>query len=86
MAKKYEKKLPERLEDALSELEKIVAKLESPDLPLEESIQLFERGSALSELCYSKLQEAEKKVELLMKKAPQAKGREDFEAQKFGAN
>lgn len=83
MPKTPAEKLPERLEDALKELEGLVEKLENPELPLEESITLFERGSRLSDLCYQKLQEAEKKVEILMKKVPQATKREDFNASSF---
>lgn len=83
MAKKAENKLPEKLEDALAELEVVVQKLESPEIALEDSISLFERGSSLSELCYKKLAEAEKKVELLIKKSPQIKSKSDFETESF---
>lgn len=75
--------LPERLEQAIDELEGLVEKLESPDLPLEDSIRLFERGTKISEICYAKLQEAEKKVEILMKKVPQATSSEDFQSKPF---
>ena len=75
--------LPERLEQAIHELEELVEKLESPDLPLEDSIRLFERGTKISEICYAKLQEAEKKVEILLKKVPQASSAEDFQAKPF---
>jgi exodeoxyribonuclease VII small subunit len=57
----------ERFEDALSKLEKIVAKLEEGDVPLEDSLKLFEEGIRLSRLCNQKLDEAEKKVEILLK-------------------
>ena len=57
----------ERFEDALSKLEKIVAKLEEGDVLLEESLKLFEEGIRLSRLCNQKLDEAEKKVEILLK-------------------
>ena len=57
----------ERFEDALNKLEKIVAKLEEGDVPLEESLKLFEEGIRLSRLCNQKLDEAEKKVEILLK-------------------
>lgn len=86
MAKKSEAKLPERLEDALQELEVLVEKLESPELPLEDSIELFERGSKLSQLCYQKLQEAEKKVQVLIKKNPKPESDDDFELQDFEPN
>jgi exodeoxyribonuclease VII small subunit len=48
-------------------LEKIVSKLEDGEIPLEESLKLFEEGIRLSRLCNQKLEEAEKRVEILMK-------------------
>jgi len=57
----------EKFEDALDKLEKIVSKLEAGDIPLEESLRLFEEGIRLSRLCNQKLDEAEKKVEILLK-------------------
>jgi exodeoxyribonuclease VII small subunit len=55
-------------ESALSQLESIVARLEDGDLPLEESLKLFEEGIKLSRFCNQKLNEAHKKVELLLKR------------------
>ena len=57
----------ERFEDALNKLEKIVSKLEEGDIPLEESLKLFEEGIRLSKFCNQKLDEAERKVEILLK-------------------
>lgn len=57
----------EKFEDALDKLEKIVSKLEDGEIPLEESLKLFEEGMRVSRLCNQKLEEAEKKVEILMK-------------------
>ena len=57
----------ERFEDALSKLEKIVSKLEGGDISLEESLKLFEEGIRLSRFCNQKLDEAEKRVEILLK-------------------
>lgn len=57
----------ERFEDALNKLEKIVSKLEGGNIPLEESLKLFEEGIRLSRVCNQKLDEAEKKVEILLK-------------------
>jgi len=57
----------ERFEDALSKLEKIVSKLEKGDIPLEESLKLFQEGIRLSRFCNQKLDEAEKKVEILLR-------------------
>ncbi len=55
----------EKFEDALNKLEKIVSELEEGNLPLEESLKLFEEGIRLSRFCNQKLDEAEKKVEIL---------------------
>lgn len=56
-----------KFEDAMKELEDIVKRLESGDLSLDESIKTFEQGVSLSKYCFSKLEEAEKKVSLLVK-------------------
>jgi exodeoxyribonuclease VII small subunit len=52
-------------ESALAELETIVKKLEDGDLPLEKSLELFERGVQLSRFCHSKLEAAERRIEIL---------------------
>jgi exodeoxyribonuclease VII small subunit len=52
-------------EEAFSELEKIVAALESGERPLDESMKLFERGQALSKRCAELLDKAELKVKEL---------------------
>jgi exodeoxyribonuclease VII small subunit len=57
----------ERFEDSLNKLEKIVSQLEEGDTSLEESLKLFEEGIRLSRLCNQKLDEAEKRVEILLK-------------------
>jgi exodeoxyribonuclease VII small subunit len=57
----------ERFEEALNKLEKIVSKLEKGDIPLEESLKLFEEGVRLSRWCSHKLDEAERRVEILVK-------------------
>ena len=49
-------------EDAMAELERVVGKLESGEAALEESITLYERGSALKAHCEAKLKAAEEKV------------------------
>jgi exodeoxyribonuclease VII small subunit len=56
-------------EQALQRLEQIVQKLEKGDLPLEESLRHYEDGIRLSRLCHGKLEEAEGKIEMLMKDA-----------------
>jgi len=55
-------------EAAVAELEAIVERLEQGNLPLEESLQQFERGVALTRQCQLALQAAERKVEVLLKK------------------
>ena len=57
----------EKFEEAMNKLEKIVAKLEKGDIPLEESLKLFEEGIRLSRFCNQKLDEAERRVEILLK-------------------
>ena len=52
-------------EAAIAELESIVKKLEDGDLPLETSLQLYERGVQLSRFCHSSLEEAERRIEVL---------------------
>ena len=54
-------------ENALQELETIVAEIESGDLPLETALKKFETGIKLSAICTEKLNEAEKKISLLLK-------------------
>ena len=58
-----------RFEEALAGLERIVRDLEGGDLPLDDALRLFEEGVRLSRLCSAKLDEAEKRIEILMKGA-----------------
>ena len=55
-------------EASLEELEKIVKELETGDLPLERSLDLFEKGMSLSESCRKQLEQAETRVEMLVRK------------------
>jgi len=57
----------EKFEDALEKLEGIVKKLETGELTLEESLKAFEEGIRLTRLCAGKLDEAERRVEILLK-------------------
>jgi exodeoxyribonuclease VII small subunit len=52
-------------EAALSELESIVKRLEDGDLTLESSLALYERGVELSRFCHSRLEQAERRIEIL---------------------
>jgi exodeoxyribonuclease VII small subunit len=58
----------ESFEVSLDELEKVVKELEAGDLTLERSLDLFERGTALSEACRQRLEQAETRVEALIRK------------------
>jgi exodeoxyribonuclease VII small subunit len=53
-------------EQAIDQLEQIVAQLESGDVPLEKAIELYQEGMRLSHLCGQKLEQVEKKIELLV--------------------
>jgi exodeoxyribonuclease VII small subunit len=69
-------------ESAIAELETIVKTLEDGDLALEKSLALFERGVQLSRFCHSRLEEAERRVDILtergeVKPAPAALGLDD---------
>jgi exodeoxyribonuclease VII small subunit len=52
-------------EAAIAELDTIVKKLEEGDLSLESSLQLYERGVHLSRFCHARLEEAERRIEVL---------------------
>lgn len=54
-----------RFEEALKRLEGVVERLEEGEIPLEEALKLFEEGVKLSRLCHQKLDEAEKRIELV---------------------
>jgi exodeoxyribonuclease VII small subunit len=64
-------------EKAFEQLETIVRRLESEELPLDESLKLFEQGIGLSRFCHQKLEEVEKKIELIL---ADAKGQPRVEA------
>jgi exodeoxyribonuclease VII small subunit len=56
-------------ESAIAELESVVKQLEEGDLALEKSLALFERGVQLSRFCHARLEEAERRVEILNERA-----------------
>lgn len=56
-----------KFEECIQRLEKIVQELEQGDVPLETSLTLFEEGMKLSGACRKELEEAEGKVEILLK-------------------
>jgi exodeoxyribonuclease VII small subunit len=59
---------PPSFETGLAELEKIVKDMEGGELPLEKALELFERGMKLSDTCRKQLEEAETRVEALIRK------------------
>lgn len=68
----------EKFETSLKKLEEVVRKLENGTLPLDESIKAFEEGVRHASLCAAKLDEAERKVELLIKQRNGSFRREPF--------
>ena len=67
-------------EAALKQLEEIVTKLERGDVPLEESIAIYERGEALKKHCEALLARAEERVEKIRSQEGKAVGVEPFDA------
>lgn len=63
-----EKEADPTFEEALKSLERLVARLESGETNLEESIRLFEEGMRLSALCQKRLDDADRKIEVLLRK------------------
>ena len=60
---------PEAFEKNIERLDAIVSQLEDADLPLEKALQIYEEGMKLSEVCQKQLQEAEGRIQILMKRA-----------------
>lgn len=56
-----------KFEEALTRLEAVVNRLESGELPLEESLRLFEEGVHLTKVCTHRLEEAERRITILLK-------------------
>ena len=63
------KDAPISFEAGLQQLEGIVKEMEGGELPLERALELFEKGMKLSDACRKQLEEAETRVEVLMKRA-----------------
>lgn len=61
--------MAQTFESSLDELERIVAKLETGDMALEESLELFERGVKLSRDCKERLLKAERRIEVLTRES-----------------
>jgi exodeoxyribonuclease VII small subunit len=58
-----------KFEEALEQLEAIVARLEGGELPLDEALRVFEEGVRLTKLCSQRLSEAERRIAILVKNA-----------------
>lgn len=71
----------EKFETSLKRLEEVVKKLEGGELSLEESLKAFEEGVKHAGFCARKLDEAEKRVELLLKQKDGSFIREEFKEQ-----
>jgi len=69
-------------ERSLARLEEVVRRLESPQLSLDDAMKLFEEGVGLSRECQKQLEEAEGRVEILLKKADGKLVAEPFEPEK----
>jgi exodeoxyribonuclease VII small subunit len=67
-------------EKSFQQLEKIVQRLEGEELPLDEALRLFEEGIGLSRFCHQKLEEVEKKIEVILADAKGEPRTEPFEA------
>ena len=80
MSEKSEK--AQSFEKALARLEEIAAEMECGELGLEKMVAAFEEGQKLVKLCSSKLNEVEKKIEMLVKKSDGSVGAEPFEGEK----
>ena len=68
-----------KFETALARLDEIVQVLEIGELPLEQSLKLFEEGVKLARICNTRLEEAERKVEILLKDKAGKMTRQSFE-------
>jgi len=66
-------------EKSFQQLEKIVQRLEGEELSLDESLRLFEEGISLSRFCHHKLEDVEKKIELILADAKGQPVTEPFE-------
>jgi len=68
-------------ESSLEELERIVRELEQGELPLERSLELFERGVTLSRECQDRLNQAERRIDILMRDSKGQSTARPFEAE-----
>ncbi|HRZ87543.1 MAG TPA: exodeoxyribonuclease VII small subunit [bacterium] len=74
-----------KFEDALNKLEKIVEEMAAGDVTLDESLKKYEEGIKLSRFCLKKLEDAEKKIEILQKGTDGKVTRKKFSPRDTGA-
>jgi exodeoxyribonuclease VII small subunit len=67
MTESVAKKKSDLFEEAMKKLQDLVEKLEKGDLPLEEAMECFSEGIRTAQFCHKKLEEAESKVQMLLK-------------------
>ena len=82
VVKKTEPAKKPDFERSLARLEEVVRRLESPQLSLDDAMKLFEEGVALSQECQKQLEEAEGRVEILLKKADGKLAAEPFDPER----
>ena len=70
----------EKFETTLARLEKLVERLEDENVDLDEALKAFEEGIKLSKQCVAKLDEAQKRVEILLKESDELFATEPFDA------
>ncbi len=75
---------PTDFEAAMAELDQIVRTLEQGDLPLEQSLALFERGVRLSRFCHERLEDAEKRIQVLTERGGLRDATEQFDQELGG--
>lgn len=75
------RKKEKKFEESIDRLEEIVSKMENEELSLEESIDIFKEGMDLVALCNSKLDEAEKKINIIVKGKSGELSEEEFSVQ-----
>ncbi len=75
------RKKEKKFEESIDRLEEIVSKMENEELSLEESINIFKEGMDLVALCNSRLDEAEKKINIIVKGKNGELGEEEFSIQ-----
>ena len=75
-----------KFEEAMERLERIVETLESGDLPLDESLKIFEEGMGLVNFCTKKLEEVEQKVTILIKESEEKWTQQPFPTEEKEGN